>query len=71
MGEFSSPPLFLSPFLSFFSYPSCIEIIFDFSDIITKIHPPPPTQFQNPGSALALISFSRTSKKELKGSGGF
>ena len=49
MGEFS-PPLFLSPLLSFvFSYPSNIEIIFDFSDIITKIHPP----FQNPGSALA------------------
>ena len=38
---FSEPP-------SFFSYPSNIEIIFDFSDIITKIHPP----FQNPGSAL-------------------
>ena len=42
-------PLFLSPLLSFFSYPSNIEIIFDFSDIITKIHPP----FQNPGSTLA------------------
>ena len=41
---FSEPPSF---FLSFF-YPSNIEIIFDFSDIITKIHPP----FQNPGSAL-------------------
>ena len=38
MGEIS-PPLFLSPLLSFFSYPSNIEIIFDFSDIITKIHP--------------------------------
>ena len=39
MGEFSSP-LFLSPLLSFFfSYPSNIEIIFDFSEIITKIHP--------------------------------
>ena len=50
MGEFSPPPpLFLSPLLSvLFSYPSNIEIIFDFSDIITKIHPP----FQNPGSAL-------------------
>ena len=44
-------PLFLSTFLSFFSYPSNIEIIFDFSDIITKIHPP----FQNPGSALAQL----------------
>ena len=34
MGEFSPPPppFFLSPFLSFFSYPSNIEIIFDFSD---------------------------------------
>ena len=42
-------PLFLSPIFSFlFSYPSTIGIIFDFSDIITKIHPP----FQNPGSAL-------------------
>ena len=50
MSEFS-PPLFLSPLLSFFSYPSNIEIIFDFSDIITKIHPP----FQNPGSALVFI----------------
>ena len=50
MGEFS-PPFFLSPLLSFFfSYPSNIEIIFDFSDIITKIHPP----FQNPGSALEM-----------------
>ena len=45
------PPFFLSPLLSLcFSYPSNIEIIFDFSDIITKIHPP----FQNPGSALAV-----------------
>ena len=46
-------PLFLSPLtpllLLFISYPSNIETIFDFSDIITKIHPP----FQNPGSALA------------------
>ena len=42
-------PLFLSPLLSFlFSYLLNIETIFDFSDIITKIHPP----FQNPGSAL-------------------
>ena len=40
-------PLFLSPLLSFFSYPSNIEIVFDFSGIITKIHPP----FQNPRSA--------------------
>ena len=47
MGE-SSPPHFLNHF--FFSYPSNIEIIFDFSDIITKIHPP----FQTPGSALVI-----------------
>ena len=47
MGEFSPP--FSEPLSSsFFSYPSNIEIIFDFSDIITKIHP----SFQNPGSAL-------------------
>ena len=48
MGEFPPLPLFLSLPLSFFCYPSNIEVIFDFSDIITKIHPP----FQNPGSAL-------------------
>ena len=48
MGEFS-PPFFTAPFVLFFSYPSNIEIIFDFSDVITKIHP----LFQNPGSALA------------------
>ena len=40
MGEFSLP-FFRAPFY-FFSYPSNIEIIFDFSDIITKIPPPPP-----------------------------
>ena len=50
MGEFSPPLLFGAPFFLLFSYPSNIEIIFDFSDIITKIHPP----FQNPGSALDL-----------------
>ena len=44
---FSEPPSFF-----FFSYPSNIEIIFDFSDIITKIHPP----FQNPGSALGTVT---------------
>ena len=44
-------PPFSEPLLSFYSYPSNIEIIFDFSDIITKIHPP----FQNPGSALDFI----------------
>ena len=50
MGEFS-PPFFSKPPSFFcFSYPSNIEIIFDISDIITKIHPP----FQNPGSALAI-----------------
>ena len=47
MGEFS-PPLSEPPSFLFFSYPSNIEIMFDFSAIITKIHPP----FQNPGSAL-------------------
>ena len=31
MGEFS-PPFFWAPFFLFFSYPSNIEIIFDFSD---------------------------------------
>ena len=46
------PPHFQSLLLSFFfSYPSSIEIIFDFSDIITKIHPP----FQNPGSTLGPV----------------
>ena len=44
---FSEPPSFI-----FFSYPSNIKIIFDFSDIITKIHPP----IQNPGSALDIGS---------------
>ena len=43
-------PLFLSPFLSLY-----IEIIFDFSDITTKIHPP----FQNPGSALEGVRRGR------------
>ena len=47
MGEFS-PPFSEPPSFFFFSYPSNIEIIFDFSDTITKIHP----LFQNPRSAL-------------------
>ena len=38
MGEFS-PPFSEPPSSFFFSYPSNIETIFDFSDIITKIHP--------------------------------
>ena len=42
------PPFSEPPSSSFFCYASDIEIIFDFSDIITKIHPP----FQNPESAL-------------------
>ena len=50
---FSEPP----SFFFFFSYPSNIEIIFDFSDIITKIHP----AFQNPGSALARKLFAEKS----------
>ena len=53
MGEFSPPPFFL------FSYPSNIEIILDFSDIITKIHPP----FQNPGSALVFAHFDQVAGK--------
>ena len=44
-SPFSEPPSFF-----FFSFPSNIEIIFDFSDIITKIHRP----FQNPGPALVM-----------------
>ena len=35
----NSPPFSEPPSFYFFSYPSNIEIIFDFSDIITKIHP--------------------------------
>ena len=60
MGEFSPPPpFFLSPLLSFFSYPSNIEIIFDFSYIIRKIHPP----FQYPGSALGVEEEKLASQK--------
>ena len=54
MGEFSPPPppppFSEPPSFLFFSYPSNIEIMFNFSAIITKIHPP----FQNPGSAVQL-----------------
>ena len=56
MGEFSPPPPFSEPpsfFLSFFLFLS-IEIIFDFSYIFTKIHPP----FQTPGSALEVRNLS-------------
>ena len=52
MGQFSPPPpptFFWTPLFLFFSCPSNIEM-FEFSDIITKIHPP----FQNPGSALGI-----------------
>ena len=45
------PPFSESPSFFLFSYLSNIEIIFDFSDIITKIHPP----FQTPGSALDIV----------------
>ena len=38
MGEFS-PPFSKPPSFFFFSYPSNIEIIFDYSDIITKFTP--------------------------------
>ena len=51
MGELSTPPFSEPPSFFLFSYPSNIEIIFDFSDIITKIHPP----YQNPGSALDIV----------------
>ena len=47
MGEFSpSPPFSESPSFFLFSYPSNIEIIFDFSDIITKFTPPPSPNFK-------------------------
>ena len=62
MGEFS-PPFSEPPSFFFFSYPSNIKIIFDFSDIITKIHRP----FQNPGSALEMMKDEReVSKTEIK-----
>ena len=52
---FSEPSSFF-----FFPYPSNVEIIFDFSDIITKIHPP----FQNPGSVFAVNHvFGRNDKR--------
>ena len=52
---FSEPPSFFLCFIS-----SNIEIIlFDFSDIITKIHPP----FQNPGSALGVLILNRITGK--------
>ena len=66
MGEFSPPPLppFSEPLPSFFfSYPSNIEVIFDFSDIIMKIHPP----FQNPGCALENMSQGDQYLKLLNG----
>ena len=62
MGEFSLPFSELPFFLFFFSYPSNIEIIFDFSDIITKIHPP----FQNPGSALANLYHLKFQSANIK-----
>ena len=60
MGEFS-PPFSEPPSFSlfFFSCLSNIEIIFDFSGIITKIHPP----FQNPGSALANKRIEGTNER--------
>ena len=68
LPPFSEPPSFI------FSYPTDIEIIFDFSDIITNIHPP----LQNPGSAPEFVpvnparrtdtSKSFTSKSILTGS---
>ena len=55
------PPFSEPPFFLFFSYPSNIEIIFDFSDIITKIHPP----FQNPGSALGINKENRKNRENI------
>ena len=58
MGEFS-PPFSEPPSLFFFIfYPSTIEIIFDFSEIITKIHPPlkildPPLILWKPNSIIS------------------
>ena len=37
MGGFSLPPFSEPPSFFFFSYPSNTEMMFDFSDIITKI----------------------------------
>ena len=64
MGEFP-PPLFLSPDRSFFSYPSSIEILFYFSDIITKIPPPPPSHFKilDPSLFLELVHLGLCSGK--------
>ena len=56
--NFYPPPPFFSgpPSFFFFSYPSNIEIIFDLSDIITKIQPP----FQNPESAPGWFSIENS-----------
>ena len=59
MGEFS-PPFSEPPSFFLFSYPSNIEIIFDFSDIVTKIHP----FFQTLGSALVLLIQCQAESKE-------
>ena len=64
MGEFSPPPLFLSPLL-FFSHPSNIDAQTSNTYIITKIHPP----FRNPGSgpgcnskvSRQILAFQRNS----------
>ena len=56
MGEFSLPPPFSEP-PSFFFF---LILIFDLSDIITKIHPP----FQNPGFALVDL-YLRRKRRDL------
>ena len=66
MGEFS-PPFFWAAFFLFCSYPSNIEIIFNFSDIITKINPhfkildpPLPVYRKNPRSIICETARSRS-----------
>ena len=52
-------PLYLSPLLSFlFSYPWNIEIIFDFPDIITKIHPPISKSWIRPWAYMYNLIFT-------------
>ena len=64
MGEFSPPPLFLSPLRSFFFHRKSIMLTHrpqtpqpDFGSItfFFKNSPPPPPPFQNPGSAPATM----------------
>ena len=57
--NFHPPPLFLSPLLSSFSYPSNTSTRLWFY-YITKIHPP----FQNPGSAPAISNLRSESERK-------